>query len=132
LKFDALPSANISKFVDAHFRLEIASVQKINPELIASRIRKEITTTERWSMACYFGGLEFVRNFFTPSENGASFRKLRIEKIDLGYPHGYSSWDLCLLPNHRLPLYRAFQTSMSYHYKKRVSFATGLISSNMN
>jgi len=83
-------------------------------------------------MACYFGGLEFVRNFFTPSENGASFRKLRIEKIDLGYPHGYSSWDLCLLPNHRLPLYRAFQTSMSYHYKKRVSFATGLISSNMN
>ncbi|HWR82287.1 MAG TPA: RHS repeat domain-containing protein, partial [Candidatus Deferrimicrobium sp.] len=33
-------------------------------------------------MACFFSGIGFVRNFFTPSEGKTSFRKLRIEKID--------------------------------------------------
>jgi hypothetical protein len=60
-----LPCSNITRVLDAHFRSEIGSSQKINPELTARSFQKEITNTGRWSMACFSSGLEFVRLFFT-------------------------------------------------------------------
>lgn len=34
-------------------------------------------------MALFFSGFVFFRNLLAPSESGLSFRKIRIEKIDL-------------------------------------------------